>query len=244
MVPLALAVKAEVVMGAHLVLRHRAPRLATLLALLVVVLAVLRDVGDTSGTGQAGTVFVIGGTLAAVGASRLLAPGAALAGARRVAALWWLVPTGRLIGALLVIAPIAGIAALTLGPHESGPGTIRLALIGTVYTAAMASVILACAPALGASAAAAVGLSAAWIGGLPPSAILNALDRWPLAQRPLGILWNLLPLNWRAVRWLQDGLLADGFVLLSWIALGILAAAWITTASAHRSNGLSPGVVE
>jgi len=67
-----LAAKAEVVFGLQLVTRHRAPRLAALLGLGV---AALAAVSAPSPERTARVVLLVGGTLAAVAASRLLSPG-------------------------------------------------------------------------------------------------------------------------------------------------------------------------
>ncbi len=67
-----LAVKAEVVLGLQLVSRHRAPRLAALLALGV---AGLTASADPSPERVARVALFVAATLAAVSASRLLSPG-------------------------------------------------------------------------------------------------------------------------------------------------------------------------
>lgn len=225
-----LAVKAEIVLGALLVIRHRTPRLAALLVLAVVASSFLAG-GSSGGLGHSQwLVFFGAGSLAAVSASRLLAPGAALAAAYRVAASWWLVPTARLVGALFVTLPFVAGAALLLGqPVGAGFGASELVAVTGLYSATLAALVLALTPALGASAAAAIGFVTAWFGMLPPSAVSHALERWPIVQRALVLAWNSLPLGWRAMRWLERGTHGDGVVLLGWLLVGIAAAAWSIT---------------
>lgn len=222
-----LAVKAEIVLGALLVIRHRTPRLAALLVLAVVASSFLVG-GGSGGPGHSQWLAFFGaGSLAAVSASRLCAPGAALAAAYRVAASWWLVPTARLVGSLFVTLPFVVGAALLLGqPVGAAYSASELVAVIGLYAATLAALVLAVTPALGASAAAAIGFVAAWFGMLPPSAVSNAIDRWPFVQRALVLAWNSLPLGWRAMRWLERGTHSDGVVLFGWLLVGIAAAAW------------------
>ncbi len=236
---LLLAAKAEVVMGVHLVMRHRTPRLAGLLVLVVVLSAVLRDPAG-SVRGPSNLLFVCG-TLAAVAGSRLLAPGAALAAAYRVAAPWPLVPAARLVGALLVVMPVVAVTTMAVGPSLGGGEVSGTVVVSAgVYTGAIASVVLAATPVTGSSVAAACGLLMAWLGGLRPSAIHFALESVPFVERPMVYLWNALPLNWRAARWIEDGATGDGFVLVAWLLLGVCAAGWIMP-SVYRLQGHMEG---
>ena len=230
MIAVLLAVKAEIVLGALLVIRHRTPRLAALLVLAVVASSFLAG-GGPGGPGHSQwLVFFGAGSLAAVSASRLLAPGAALAAGYRVAASWWLVPTARLVGSLLVTLPFVAGAALLLGqPVGAGLGASELVAVTGLYSATLAALVLALTPALGASAAAAIGFVTAWFGMLPPSAVSNAFERWPIVQRALVLAWNSLPLGWRAMRWLEGGTHSDGVVLFGWLLVGIATAAWAIT---------------
>lgn len=230
--PTALAVKAEVVFGVLLVVRHRAVRLGATLVLAVIGLAV------AAGGPAAGSVFIVGGSLAAVAASRPLAPGPALAAAHRAAGPWWLAPVGRLTAVLLVIAPFLLMAlVLVAAPRAGWPAALTLGLVAIVYAAGLGALTLGLAPLMGASGAATAGLLAAWFGGLGPSAVAAALRGWPVLARPLVVLWNLLPLEWRALRWLEQGRIGDGLLLLGWIAGGLLLAAWAAGAAFRGTHG-------
>lgn len=228
----ALAFKSEVVLAAQLVMRHRAPRLAALLALLVVCLALLRSDG---GGGSARTVLLIGGVVVAVGGSRPLAPGPALAGAYRVAAPGWLVPLGRLVGTLIVTLPVIAVGAVGLSHLAPDVPTGQLAVAVTVYCSAVASLMLAVTPVVGSSLAAVLGFSAAWVGIAPPTVIHAALQKWPAVQGPSVLVWNVMPFGWRAVRWMRDGNHADLVLLLAWSCLGLAVAAWAVSA-AYRAQ--------
>ncbi len=218
---LRLALKAEALLGLHLVTRHRAPRLAGVLGLALVAAAAVSE----SGPG-ARSVLLIGSTLAVVGASRVLAPGPALASARMVAARWWVAPVGRLAGALCAVVPFAvGIAALVMVPH--GEASLwRVAWVTTAYAVVLIACTIAMAPSLGASLAATLAFVAVWLGGVPPSAVSAVLGPWPLLERGAVWAWSLLPLPWRALRWLAGGPIADPLVLLAWAAIGMTLAAW------------------
>ena len=238
MTHIGLAAKAEVVFGAQLVMRHRSPRLAVLLCLLVIGMAVARGRADTV-AGLAETALLVAGTLGAVGGSRLLAPGAALAAARRVAAGWWVVSTGRLIGALLVTLPIVAVAVLAVGA-EASPG--KVGLVAMIYAAAVVAAVIAGTPLVGASAAAGLGLVGTWLGGIGPSGVSVMFESWPAVRGPVVLLWNVLPLEWRAARWLGEPNATDCIVLLSWIVLGLILSVW-TTAVRFRSEAPSVGDV-
>lgn len=218
---LRLALKAEALLGLHLVTRHRAPRLAAVLGLALVAAAA------ASGSGpDARSVLLIGSTLAVVGASRLLAHGPALAGARMAAARWWVAPVGRLAGALCAVGPFAvGIATLVMRPHgEAGPW--RVAWVTGAYAVVLIACTMAMVPSLGASLAATLAFVAVWLGGVPPSAVSAVLGPWPLLERGAVWVWSLLPLPWRALRWLAGGPIADPLFLMAWAVIGMALAAW------------------
>jgi len=227
LVPLLLRAKAEMVFGALLVVRSRTVWLACLLSLVAVVLSSIDMLGGNEGTNRNAIVFMIAGAIAAVVGSRLLAPGGALAASRQVAARFWLVPFGRLTGGMLVVLPVIAIAAFFLRSAEAGP--VQLSMTVALYTAAVAAGVLTMAPAAGGSAAAAVGLVSVWVGVVPPVDVQAVLQKWPLLQRPLVLLWHLLPLQWRAGRLLDRFGWPDALVLLSWIALGLAFTGWTTT---------------
>ncbi len=232
---IALAFKSEVVLAALLVLRHRAPRLAGLLVLTMMGLVLLNGTGtDTSEDGSR-TVLLVSGVLASVAGSRLLAPGAALTCAYRVAAPWWLVPSGRLVGASTVTLPLVAFGAVILIPHPtaSTPFLLGAGFIG--YYAATMSVTLAITPVVGASSAAVLGFLTAWFGIATPSTMQALLEKWPVFQGPAVLLWNTLPLHWRAASWIRDGCGIDILVLGVWTVAGMVGAAW-TVAATHRSH--------
>jgi hypothetical protein len=228
-----LAAKAEVVFGLQLVTRHRAPRLAALLGLSIGALAAA---SAPSPERVARVVLLMAGTLAAVAASRLLSPGPALAAARMVVAAWWLVPLGRLAGVLCVVGPITlgtGLALASASPQGApilGPTAVALA-----FAACVSSCTMALAPWWGASAAASVGFLGVWFGGVPPTAVAALFAGWVPLQRVVIWLWNVLPLPWRAARWLASGGWEDALVLGAWTLFG-LSLVGIHLAGPHRTR--------
>jgi hypothetical protein len=225
-----------VTLGLLLVIRHRAFRLTMLLVLAITVIAAV-GVRDRGASNVPSTVLVAGGSLIAVAASRVLAPGPALAGARWVAAPGWLVPTGRLAGALIVVVPatVATVMAMSV-PASHAVDLVRVTMVATLYVSALGALTVMLTPIVGSSGAATCGFVAAWLGGVPPSAIVSALATWSYGQRPVVWLWNSLPLMWRAERWLTEGQIADGVVLAAWIVLGVTGAAWAVAASARWTH--------
>jgi hypothetical protein len=231
-----LATKAEVVLASQLVLRHRTPRLAGFLVLVLTALWFVRSKEDATLPPDSRTVLLIAGTLAAAAGSRLAAPGGALACAYRVAGPWWMVPVGRTIGSMLVTLPLVFVGVLVLGaPISALSGLCGLAIVTLVYTAVTTSCVLGCTPMLGSSAAATLGLAGTWFGAIPPSAVHVALAKWSVVQGPVVLLWNLLPLNWRAARLIARPGYSDSVVLLGWLLLGVGGAAWAIGA-AHRAH--------
>ena len=236
-----LGLQAEVAIGVLLVLRHRTLLLAGLLVLVVLVSHMIARSGGAA-TGSAVWVSqVVAGSLVAVAASRLLAPGANLAAAYRVAAAWWLVPTGRLVGGLAVTLPaVVAVAFVVGGTSVTALQLVRLGLVTAGCAASAGALIMAVTPVVGASAAAALGFAGAWFGTVPPSGVSTLLERWPLLHGPLVLLWNTLPLGWRAIRWLDRGGLADPLVIVVWLPLAVAAAAWTMTVC-YRSQHPPPG---
>lgn len=234
----ALALAGEVTLALLLVVRHRAVRLTAVLAFALAALTYAAG-DDASTNARRQTVLVVAGSLAAVGASRLFAPGAPLAAARWAAGPWWRAPAGRLLGAWLVAAPAAATAALVLvAPADGSPVALRVTAAAGGQAAALGSLVAALSPIAGASAAATLGLLAAWLGGIPPSAMAAVLDGVPYLQRPVVGLWNLLPLDWRAARWVRAGTVDDPLVTALWIVLGCVAAAW----AVRRNTPAAPGL--
>lgn len=220
-----LKLKAEAVLAVQLVSRHRATRLAVLLVLLLIA-AVAAGEG-ASAAGRIRIVLVAAGTLGAVAGSRLLAPGGALAAARMSAADWWLAPLGRLLGAACAVVPVVLVAVVVLvSPHAPRTAHPGVAAVAAVYAASVLATTAALAPAWGASAAAALGFFAAWFGLLRPSDVYDLSAAVPFFQRPLVLGWNVLPLPWRAARWIEDGNASDALMLFAWIVLGVVTAAW------------------
>lgn len=221
----AMPAKAEVVFAALVTTRHRTVRLALVLAAAV---ALLATAGGTDRS-DATTVVVVAASLGAVAGSRLLAPGPALEAARRAAGAWWLHPAGRLAGVATLILPLAlGMAVLIAGPASGGASTARLALAAAATALALTGLTMALAPLSGATGAATVGLVLAWFGGVPPSGMAALFDAWPWVARPVVLIWNALPLGWRAARWLSRGGLADPLLAAGWIAGSIAIALWAT----------------
>ena len=178
-------------------------------------------------SGRIRVVLVAAGTLSAVAGSRLLAPGGALTAAQMSAAAWWLAPAGRLLGAACVVVPLTLTSILVLlAPRAPLTAHVGVAAVAGVYVASVIALSAALAPAVGASAAAAFGLAGAWLGPMPPSDIYTLFEPVPLLQHPLVLAWNVLPLPWRAARWIACGNASDALLLIGWVILGIFAAAW------------------
>lgn len=220
-----LTLRAEIMLGGLLVGRHRSFRLTLLLVLALIVVA-----GSAQGAAaSAHTLLVSAGTLGAVAGARLMAPGAALDSVRRVGATWWVPSVGRLAAVAMVLAPLVGVGALALvRPAEDWVGAVRCGALAWGYGVTWAGCVLALAPVLGASPAAALGVLGVWLGGIPPSAVHEVLRGAAYLQRPAVLLWNALPLGWRAHRVLA-GSLPDVAVLGIWLALGIAVATWASS---------------
>jgi len=237
-----LAVKAEVLMGILLVVRHRTPRFAGLLVLALIASNMIAESLDGAAGNGVWINLVVGGSLAAVATSRLLAPGANLAAGYRAASDWWLVPTARLVGALAVVVPGLVAVGLSLGAASLAAGEmVRLGVVTTGYVAGSSALVMAITPVMGASGAAAAGFILAWFGTVPPSGVSAVVERWPSVQGPLVLAWNTLPLGWRAIRWFEHGNLADPVALAFWLPLGITATAWTMTVC-FRSQQPHPGL--
>lgn len=223
-----------------LALRHRTVRLAAALAAVVLLLAALRRATDSVGGSEA-TALVVAGSLGAVAASRLLGSRTALGALRNAAAPWWLPPGARLAGVALLLVPVVGVATAALvGSGGDSDGPIRFGGVVWVASTACAAGTLALSPFLGASVSGSLGLLAVWFGGIPPSAMHNLFSGWTVVQRPVVLLWNTLPLGWRATRWLQQGEAADGLMLGVWIVAGIVIGGWGAARAALRDRGVEP----
>jgi hypothetical protein len=161
-----LAFKAEIVLAIQLITRHRAPRLAAVLAFSAVALLVAEGRAVAAGEARRHTIIFIAGAVSAVAASRLLAKGPAWASVRRSASHPLVVPAGRLTGFLLLALPAAGAAALSLLAlrDEQAP---RLVVSLPLYCLAIGAVVMSVTPVLGASAAACAGVALAFLGVAP-----------------------------------------------------------------------------
>ena len=235
----ALAFKAEVVLGFQLVSRHRAPRLAAVMGASLVALLLTGDAtGPTLQDGRR-ALLLIAGTLASVAASRLLARGGPLAAFRQTAAPWPLAPAGRLAGGMLLVAPLVLASGIALVGRQGGAfQAFRSTAVAILSAAAVAAAVMALTPFLGASASAALGLVAALAGGALPSQVGPLLQARPLARAPLVMCWNVLPLSWRAARWLAEGGVGDLAWLTAWLLFGLAAAEWAAT---RRVGGAAAG---
>jgi hypothetical protein len=216
--------KAEVILGLLIVIRHRAVRLTGLLVLALVVFAVI-GIDAVENAKVYRTILVVGGSLVAVATSRLFAPGPVL-----------------LTGALLVVVSALAITVFTLAvPSQHPVDLLRIGVISVLYVGALGAGTAALTPMIGASASAVCGFIAAWLGGMPPSVVATALAEWSVAQRLAVWLWNGLPLVWRAERWLDTGGVVDVAHLLGWIALGIAVTGWAIAASTRWTSHLEAG---
>ncbi|HEX9728735.1 MAG TPA: hypothetical protein VGA37_09535 [Gemmatimonadales bacterium] len=209
-----MAGKAEVVLALHLVTRHRAARLTALAA------AAATGVAAVPGNDQASRALILAavGTLAAVAASRPLAAGAPFLSARVAVATWRVVFVGRLIGALLPVLVVAGLAVVTR-PVFGRALDLALLFATATYGCVLAAVVMGLTPRLGASAATMVGLVCAGVGLLA-----LAPDVAPQSGAG-GFAWYVLPLSWRALDALNGGGVADIAFLALWALLGALLVA-------------------
>ncbi len=165
-----LAFKAEMVLGFHLVSRHRAPRFAGVLSVFFLVAVVA---GRPFGVGMVSPwmALPVAGTFSAVAGSRLLAHGAALWAARSVCEAPAIAVAGRFAGGMVVIAPVAAVIAMAVtGPSHSSEPAIQIGF-AVLFAAVMAGVTMAVTPALGASVASVVGMTTAWVGVLSSDAV-------------------------------------------------------------------------
>ncbi len=164
-----LAFKAEVVLAILLVVRHRAPRLAVVLVLSLVLLVAQRNGhGAASQVSMGHIVVLIGATLATIGGSRLFAPGGPLCAARRVGARWWLPPLGRLVGLLCLIVPtVFAVSAVLVSPQGLGRASWT-AVVASTYAACLGALTLAVTPAWGPPPRAALASWELGSGAFPP----------------------------------------------------------------------------
>jgi hypothetical protein len=235
-----LAFKAEVVLAVQLITRHRAPRLAMFLAVSLVVMLLAADPASASLNSLRRTLALIGGALSAVGASRLFAQGGALASVRQTASPWLQPAAGRLAGLLALIAlGLFGASSVVLGVRWGVGEAVRSGAMLLVYCGGVAASVMALTPVVGASSAAALGLVAAMLGGVLPSEVATLLEGWPMLRGPAVLSWNVLPLSWRAERWLSTGDVTDPLVLLGWAAFGIVVTGYLAGSANHPGSSES-----
>lgn len=206
--------KAEVVLGFQLVSRHRAPRLA---AALTLVLAVAMSLARSSASTPACPPLVLSlvGGLSAIACSRPLAHGAALGSARLAAAPGWMVAGGRFIGAMLFIAPLVLFISVVTGHTTFGFAIWR----AEVYAGAIGMTTVGLSPLVGASAASGIGLGLVAL-GVMGSPLTVAAVPW-------------LDQMFAPARHLEPSFGVAGMVLSSAVGLGL--AAWAV--SRRRSPG-------
>ena len=234
-----LAVKAQAVFAMLVTTRHRAVRMAIALTTAIVLFeAVTAGVGHSQ---MGGSVLVVGGWLSAVAASRILSPGAALDAARRVAGPWWLAPAGRLLGTMALVVPVTWVtAALLTSGSGAWPDLVRTCVGAALYVSALAALVMALTPLWGATAAGTLGLMLAVLGVVPPSEMAQLTVTWPLVQRPVVLMWNWLPLGWRAAHWMRYGGVRHVAILALWVGAGVALASW-TIARWYRTDRFGAG---
>ncbi len=224
--------KAEVVLAVQLATRHRTVRLVSVLGVIVLVAGWL-DRAEAAGT-VASSVFLVPGAVAVVAASRVLAPGAAVASAERAANAWWVAPLGRLVGVALITAAAAAATVVTLVDAQAAPMWLLLVVCGQCV--ALAGIVMIVSPVWGASAGGASGLLFTLLGPLPPSSVAALLPDGSAMERVGVFLWNSLPLAWRGMRAIEAGLARDTMLLAVWIGVAILGAGWAAVPSAFWAD--------
>lgn len=215
------------VLAVMLVIRHRTPRLAAAFVLAFSALTMWQDSALEVLPSHQGLALSLVAVLSVIGCSRLACVGGALEAARTAAARWWIVPVGRLLGLILLLLPVAlGVGTALVVGRVGSVSLPVFAMAALLLATALGSLILSVTPFAGASGAAGVGFILALAGGIRPSAISLVLDQLPLIRAPVVLLWNHLPLLWRAHSWLTAG--EPSFILhsLVWIAIGVAVTAY------------------
>lgn len=213
--------KSEMVLAVQLAARHRTVRLTALLGLAGLMAA--RSASD-----PLPALLLVAGGLGATAASRPLAPGAAFFLARRAGAHPITTAVGRLGGVTLLVLGATAAALPVAGAGEVAAVVWRHVGVAVIAGVAIAAPVLALSPVIGASGAGALGLLVAVLGHIPPSGVYASLARWPAVRTSAVLLWNLLPMPWRANRWGEGtpGLFADVLLLVAWVLLGLVFTAW------------------
>lgn len=224
-VSILLAAKAEIVLGALLVMRHRVVRVVAVLALVTVLVSSVQYRDPIPLTDHlSGTTFIIAGALAAVAGSRALAPGPALAASRHVAAQWWLIPYGRLAGTLLLLLPAVNVAAFCLRAGTAGSSATLMAV--TVYSTSIAALVLSIAPAIGGSAASLAGLFTVLLGSISNLGIEPAVVDRSFLSAVFHASTKIFPTPVMAANLVGAQGVVELLVLVGWVGGGVLAAGW------------------
>ncbi len=219
-----LAFKAEVVLASLLVVRHRAPRFALLLAAGILAILVLDDSPDAFLVRRNGLALVAG-LLAAVSAARVLARGGALASVRGLPSHPYVSPAGRLTAVVVfVVFPLAAASVLLVASRWGVVQAGQVLICASLPAVALASILMALTPLTGATTATVSGILASVLGGIPPADMASALASWPLIRDLALAAWEILPLAWRAGQWFDHGGLWHPLVLSAWIVAGAAMA--------------------
>ena len=214
--------KSEMVLAVQLAARHRTVRLTALLGLAGLVAA--RSAHD-----PLPALLLVACGIGATAASRPLAPGAAFHLARRAAAHPVITATGRLGGVALLLLGATAAALPVAGAGELASVAWRQVAVAVLAGVAVAAPVLALSPVAGASGAGGLGLLIAVLGQVPPSGVHAGLAGWPALRAGAVLAWNVLPMPWRAERWVvgAPGAVTDVAVLVGWILVGVATAAWM-----------------
>ena len=152
-----MVIKAEIVMGAHLVTRHRSTRFAVGMAgATVIIFSVVSPTTPPFYIPE--LAWLVSGALAAVVFSRPLARGAPLALARQAPVPAWVVVGGRYAGAWLVLGPVVALLAVAGPPAASAE--LALVVSGVAYAAGVGVATMIVTAVAGASTATWFGLVA------------------------------------------------------------------------------------
>lgn len=213
--------KAEMVLACYLVVRHRAPQIAAVVAFSIgFLIAVARPAG---GAVACRLLLLAVGVFAAVAASRPLAGGAALATARRAVTAPWIVVAGRFAGVSLLMACVAVVVAAGVMLQVGAAAGIRALVAGLHFGLATVAVGLCLAPRTGASVAAALSVAVA-CSALATGIPFGMLQGGPIGTASLAV-WHVLPLPWRGAAWFDAGGVRHLGVLIAWVAGGLWIAA-------------------
>jgi hypothetical protein len=205
-----MALKAEAILALRLASRHRAPRVALLLAVGAIIFVLARPKPPPPSQTEA-VLQLIAGSLSAVAASRPLAAGPARASARWVVGSQWLVPVGRAIGVLLAVSGCTLAAALGLFAHAGISRAAQAVPAAMACAACVAAVTLAVASRIGAMAGTVTGLLLTWllVSGLTGPVALSGI-----AARTPGLAVT------------RAALRTHGGPALVWLVLGLGLAIW------------------